>query len=359
MKLSFQNGSIFLGGIQLIMFRANTFLALVNEYFEREDPEEVSRIFKESTRIDSYIIAKKIAPLNLSLLEKIKLFTELISSVGIGELKVKQVSNRYIVFTLDQIFLSSLYKKITKKSPPASFSYIVAGFLEHFIYYLLKRKTKCIVKSSLGKRLMFKISLGKKSEIQELNYNYRKPKTTKMNDFTRKIVLNKHFEIRKDSIRLWNTSAILLPIFFLIELFKNFGEKYGDFYKCLGYVQGKEAVKLQKNNFGIKNKSQLFRNVIEQFEFIGMGKIILTSNRNYREFTFDSGSISFYKKYYSEEEEVELLLNYIISDIKSVYKHIFNYQVTCKRNNREYHFKAVDEISVHECNNEKKIMEFY
>ncbi|MFW5704831.1 MAG: hypothetical protein ACOCXG_03220, partial [Nanoarchaeota archaeon] len=298
-NFNFNNGLLFHNGIQFSLIRVNSFLIILKEIIETEKPEFVKKIFRDSGKVDSYILATKINKAKKSQIEKIRMYLEIMNSVGLGKFELKLITKNSLVIVLDKIFLTNKYYMIYNKKPEVMFAEIVAGFLEYFLKFLLKRETQCTYEKALGKRITFKINLGKKIKIENLEqYQYPKiRKSSNINTLTTRIIINKNLKYDRDHLKLFNFYTIKLPFYWILSLFSFLDiKKYDEFFEILGYSQAKSAIMIQKSVYGFNkiNSSELFDLICLQSEIIGLGKIeydhdkhLIKINNNFKKYLKD------------------------------------------------------------------------
>jgi len=302
----FYEGKLTSGKIQLILFRINSILILLNKIIESENKSFIENKFLKSGKEDSMILAENISKIKGSLVEKYLYFLEGLNMIGIGEYKLKIASTKKIVILLENPTITLSYTNLFKKKPKVDIVKIAEGYLKYFTEGLLKREAKVITKKTLRNHYMFLIQIKEKKSIKKVKINYPKPKLImEMNPFIKKVLLNNLLTFEGGKLKLYGIPAITFPYFLMLNLLKDLdNEKYFEFFKSFGSVLGQVTYKTQEKNFGL-NKDKILNQAFQQAELIGAGKIkedgqgykIQNNLKYYQDLGYDTTLLETFFKY--------------------------------------------------------------
>ncbi len=326
MKLVFSNGGLYYENMQFLIFPSNSFLTILHHLNKNYPRERVVKMIRGASKIDSKIYYDKIKDKKIPINLKISKYLEFINSLGIGETKIFRFTPDKIYFNVQNLVMTQTYNYTFEEKPEVFPEEIIVGFIKHFLENLLERKIDAEIESVKNSNLILKFNLrGRKKHLANKHAYPEEKYSTEINQISKKILSNKHLKLRCGVLQLWGIYATILPYFFLIELTKNFKEEDIEFFKTLGRMQGKAAVGIQQDSFGIE-KEFLFKQILQQFDFIGMGTVRLLQIEPKVEFILKNNFSTHYKKYYSNEEYF-FLENYFVNDVRGIYESIYGITV--------------------------------
>jgi len=327
-KIIFTEGKIFYNKLQFYFIPLNSFIILIKEIIENSEKDKIKNIFHNAAKIDTEILYSQLSN-KISIKDKINFFLEVISKIGMGDVKLKCIEKNKIIFISDNI-LSRTYYNFYQSKPSIPLEEIILGYIKYFLQNLLKKEIKIKISDKILKnKIIIECNiLDNCYEIISQNNNYLDfSKNIIQNNVIKKITLNQHIMMKNGFLTIWNVGAIMIPCFFFIEVCSKLEKnKFEKIFEDLGIAQGYSAVDLQTKMFGVDQEPQtLFNQVIQQSELIGMGNTKILSYKNL-EFNFING-IYTYRKFY-ENEEYFLLDIYFRNLIKGVYEKSYGEKTT-------------------------------
>lgn len=348
-KVDFYEGHIFLNNLQVTLMPLNSFLCFINEVIENEDKDFIISNLIESLNEDTEILLSNISNKKPKT-TIIKEFVTKINSLGIGEISLKQLNNKNIIFSENNQFLNKNYYKIYKKNPKINLEIILFSYLINLIQKIYKKKITYEFSKQLNKSILKIKFLTQEIEEKKSIKNYDSNIITKVkpSPILQKIILNKQIIFKNGKVTLWNTFATFIPLIGLINFASKLPREYDIFLEGLGAMQGKAAVGLQKKIFGIKKKA-MFKQIIEQTELIGIGKTEFELNEKSLIFTLNNNLIEHYSQFY-KKEEIYLIKTLFESLIKGAYD--FSFEINSEK--KDYKNKKILQNNSNERNLTKK-----
>jgi hypothetical protein len=318
-KIEFRGGLIFFHSLQFMFFPINSFLCVLNEINEKEEnKEKIIKIFRTSSYIDSEIISREIINSGIPDSMLIEEFLNKINSLGFGKVELEFIKKDYISFVLTNLTMTNNYTELFKKKPKVFPEEIIVGYLEKFIEILYKKRIKSKIINS-GHNFILNIGieiLNEEKPYKKSKFYYDTKSEEGSSEVVNQVVIGEHINIKDGILTMWGTFGIFVPYFFLIELTSKLGKNYNKFFEALGRMQGRCAVSLQKDMFGVE-KEKLLRQVLEQSDLVGFGKIEIIKE-NPLKYKLKNNLETFFNYFYKSNhyENIRIFIN---NDFKGIY----------------------------------------
>lgn len=324
LKLNFFDGKVFFNNLQVYILPVPFFLYLINKIQIIEGIEKTESILKLVSEKDSFLFFNNVAFLKVTFKEKLERYLEFINYLGYGEIQIRTISKNKFIFLIKKPVLSKFYKLVFEKESPILLENILIGYLEYFFKFYFKKDVITLVKM-FGESIILEIEISNNDlNLTNEGIKYGEFKQNGISHILRNVLINNHIKNEHGTFKLWKTYATIIPFFYLIELFSILDyDKYSDFIKDFGIVQGKIATDIQKDYFGIKDNNKLFKQIIDQSEISGLGKIHICVHDNKNLIFSTTNNIENFSLFFSIHK-IKLLQEYFLYIYKGSYEYSFD-----------------------------------
>ncbi len=324
LNLDFRKGFVYLDNIQVYFVPLNYFFELLRGLTYNIDDDKLFYIYKRATLEDSIIIINSNLSKSGSFM-KLKYFIDFINNFGLGKIEIKVFRTDFGVFIIRDCHLKKIYDNIYKNSKLFFPEMMLFSMLSNAIEIIFKKKVKTEI-NYLGEKNGYVIRIQFEEDIiyklkKKKNILYYKEKGYNMSRLMTNLILKRKITIENSHIRVMDISAVLIPYYFLINMFNT----QMDSLEELGFSQAKASVDMHMHIFGIKDKKDAFKNVLEMSEISGLGRVSLNKDNPF-DFNFYCNT----NKYLNENnfDGVNYLREHFLSICKGVVD--YSYDVRTK-----------------------------
>ncbi|NQZ85753.1 MAG: hypothetical protein HRU03_08595, partial [Nanoarchaeales archaeon] len=273
-------------------------------------------LLRKYTRIDSYILFKQISEKSNNNKKIILEFLDFLNSLGFGFVELKKLGNKNIIFTINQIFMSNMYKNLFGKFPEVLVEEYLSGFLENFLSSLYG--IQIIVNLEISNNsLIFNCVVSDKPYTFKTNnvydsQNYKTPTES----WIHQLILQKKIISCEGKLGFNGNYVVVIPVFFMLEKVMASYELDLNILKNISSMYTYNFIKLISNyeNFNCKTAYDM---LLANWSLVGVGTVELDSV-DLLSFEFKNNIYSYFKQFYPKNLFV-YLEEVLFSSFKGVY----------------------------------------
>lgn len=300
-ELEFRQGLCFLGNTQVYVCPLNYFLTVINFYFDSYNDDEMVKLFRGVSSIDSKILYDQLHLKTSNEKFLINKFLDKANLLGFGELKLKSFVDMKLIFTQDNPHLSRAYETIFGKKPKVLIENFFAGFIENILSNLFKKKVLVEIQS-FSNSLTYIAKITDEVFDFDIEKTYEEVGKSELSPVVKKIVLGGGVDVTNGVFTMSGMAGVLIPYFLFIEFSKFLDVKKGlIFEKELAFMQGKAGIDMHRY-FGAKTGEDCLNGVLGLLDVSGMGKAGLVEEGRYDKLFLKNNLNSHFSKFYSKEE---------------------------------------------------------
>jgi len=348
--LEFRDGFVYIGDSQVCFRPFCMYLVLFNHILNKYSKEKIKKIFRNASIEDCNIWFKKIKAENFDRLDCkiISKFLEYINLLGFGDIKLRYIFKKKILFSQINSFASKKFRKIYQDKSNILVEEILVAYLENFLKLYFDRYVKVNIFENKGE-ISYEADILEEEFSFKNKFKYQKKiESRTISNVLKHLIYKKLIYKNKGIIRMNSIYMINVPYLFYFKLIEQiYDDNFEIFFKNMGIANGKSQYSWFKPTKDYNYKEWILK-TNELFEISGFGKFIYHSEGDYLIY---ANNFQYFYDFF-DEKIVNSLKNRVTFETKSFYDHSINNLTRENIENDKITFENTNEKVI--LNNEQK-----